>query len=64
MSFRNGWLKKTARSEPERSRTSISKILKRGRRVGRTPAVTISPTTEAATPGRREAIVWNVPRSS
>ena len=36
-SLRNGWLKKTARSAPVRSRTSISKILKRGRRVGRMP---------------------------
>ena len=41
-----------------RSRTSISKILKRGRRVGRMPQLTTSPATDAATPGlqRRDGL--------
>ena len=42
-SLRNGWLNQIARSEPVSSRTSISKILKRGRRVGRMPQPTTSP---------------------
>ncbi len=37
-SLRNGWLNQTARSDPVASRTSISKILNRGRRVGRIAA--------------------------
>jgi len=64
MSFRNGWLNQMARSDPVRSRSSSSKILKRGRRVGRTPLLTTSPTTEADWPGRSEAMVWKWPRSS
>ena len=40
-------MNQTARSAPVASRTSISKILKRGRRVGRMPQLMTSPTTDA-----------------
>ena len=46
-----------AQAAASRSRTSISKMRKRGRRVGRMPLLRTSPATEAATPGRSEAIV-------
>jgi hypothetical protein len=63
-SARNGWLNHTARSAPVRSRTSISKILNPGRRVGLTPELITSASTEDTMPGRSDAIVRNVPRSS
>ena len=63
-SARNGWLNQIARSEPVASRSRTSKILKRGRRVGRTPEPTTSPTTDAAVPGRSEEMVLKLPRSS
>src|SRR3954466_9787343 len=53
-----------ARRLPVGSRTSISKILKRGRRVGRMPQLNTSPATDADTPGRSDAMVWKWPRSS
>ena len=63
-SLRNGWLNQTARRLPVASRTSISKIRKRGRRVGRTPLLITSAETEATTPGFSDAMVWKCPRSS
>jgi hypothetical protein len=57
-------LNQIARSEPVRSRRSSSKILNRGRRVGRMPLLTTSPTTDDVWPGRSDAIVWKLPRSS
>ena len=47
---------KTARSTPVGSRTITSKIGNRGRRVGRIPRLSTSPSTVAVMPGRSDAI--------
>jgi len=57
-------LKNTARNAPVRSRTSISKILKPGRRVGLMAELMTSASTDDTMPGRSEAMVRNAPRSS
>jgi hypothetical protein len=57
-------LNQIARRLPVGSRRSISKILKPRRRVGRMPQLKTSASTDAATPGLSDAIVWKWPRSS
>ena len=63
-SFRNGWLNQIARNEPVGSRRSNSKILKRGRRVGRMPEPMTSPPPMRKFPVGGRSMVRKDPRSS